>query len=108
MGAGSQVVLHERDDGKQNRKDETRNLGLQSIIHREDNEVSQIIGDATSQKQVAENVIAVANKLATISKNLQWISVALNQTLRRIYMRADKTVGMNTLMDAAKTVAENK
>ena len=32
---GYQVVLHERDDGKENRKNETRNLGLQSIINRE-------------------------------------------------------------------------
>lgn len=107
--AGSQIVLHERDNGAQNRKDETRNLGLQSIVNREDEEVGQIISDATQQQTVAKNVISTANKLTTISKNLQWIADSISQVLQTIYMRRDKWAGMNTIISqASQIVEENK
>ena len=106
---GSQIVLHERDNGTQNRKDETRNLGLQSIVNREDTEVGQIISDANQQQVVAKNVINTANKLATISKNLQWIADSISQILQTIYMRRDKWVGMNTIIEqATQIIEENK
>lgn len=102
-------LVHERDNGTQNRKDETRNLGLQSIVHREDEEVSQIISDANQQQVVAKNVINTANKLTTISKNLQWIADSITQVLQTIYMRRDKWVGMNTIVSqASQIVEENK
>ena len=107
--AGSQIVLHERDNGAQNRKDETRNLGLQSIVNKEDAEVGQIISDANQQQKVAKNVISTANKLATISKNLQWIAESITQVLQTIYMRRDKWVGMNTIVQqATQIIEENK
>jgi hypothetical protein len=107
--AGSQIVLHERDNGTQNRKDETRNLGLQSIVRREDEEVSQIISDANQQQVVARNVVSTANKLTTISRNLQWIADSISQVLQTIYMRRDKWVGMNTIVSqASQIVEENK
>lgn len=107
--AGSQIVLHERDNGAQNRKDETRNLGLQSIVNREDTEVGQIISDANQQQTVARNVINTANKLSTISKNLQWIADSISQVLQTIYMRRDKWAGMNTIIEqASRIVEENK
>lgn len=107
--AGSQIVLHERDDGAQNRKDETRNLGLQSIVNREDEEVSQIIGDANQQQLVANNVINTANKLSTISKNLEWIADSISQVLQTIYMRRDKWAGMNSIIEqATQIIEENK
>ena len=109
MGAGSQIVLHERDNGSQNRKDETRNLGLQSIVNREDAEVGQIISDANQQQVVAKNVINTANKLAIISSNLQWIADSISQILQTIYMRRDKWVGMNTIIEqATQIIEENK
>ena len=104
--AGSQIVLHEWDNGSQNRKDETRNLGLQSIVNREDEEVGQIISDANQQQIVAKNVISTANKLATISKNLQWIADSISQILQTIYMRRDKWVGMNTIVEQATQIIE--
>ena len=107
--AGSQIVLHERDNGAQNRKDETRNLGLQSIVKREDDEVGQIISDANQQQKVAKNVISTANKLAIISSNLQWIADSISQILQTIYMRRDKWVGMNTIIEqATQIIEENK
>lgn len=104
--AGSQIVLHERDNGAQNRKDETRNLGLQSIVSRENAEVGQIISDANQQQTVAKNVISTANKLATISKNLQWIADSITQILQTIYMRRDKWVGMNSIIEQANQIIE--
>lgn len=104
--AGSQIVLHERDNGAQNRKDETRNLGLQSIVNREDEEVGQIISDANQQQVVANNVIATANKLSTISKNLEWIADDISQVLQTIYMRRNKWAGMNTIIEQANQIIE--
>lgn len=107
--AGSQVVLHPRDNAAQNRKDETRNLGLQSIVNREDEEVGQIIGDANKQQTVASNVILTANKLSTISKNLEWIADSISQVLQTIYMRRDKWAGMNSIIEqATQIIEENK
>ena len=107
--AGSQIVLHERDNGAQNRKDETRNLGLQSIVNREDAEVGQIISDDNQQKKVAKDVISTANKLTTVSENLQWIAESISQILQTIYMRRDKWAGMNSIIEqATQVIEENK
>ena len=104
--AGNQVTLHERDDGAQNRKDETRNLGLQSIVNRENTDVSKIIGDANSQQTVAKEVIEIANKLARISSNLQWISDSIKEVLQTIYMRRNKWTAMQTIVSQAEVVVQ--
>ncbi len=40
---GYQVVLHPRDDANNAEKNETRNLGLQSIVNREDTVTAELI-----------------------------------------------------------------
>lgn len=102
--AGTQIVLHERDNGAQNRKDETRNLGLQSIVNKENSEVDSIIADANKQKSVANDVISIANKLTKISSNLQWIAESISEVLKIIYMRRDKWAGMNTIVSQAQDI----
>ena len=51
--AGVQVVLHEPDGGTEHRKNETRNLGLQSIIHRE-NTLAEMIVKKLSLNNISE------------------------------------------------------
>lgn len=106
--AGSQIVLHERDNGAQNRKDETRNLGLQSIVNRENSEVVGIISEANKQKSVAKDVISIANKLTRISSNLQWISEAISEVVQIIYMRRNKWAGMLTLVQQSQDIIVNQ
>ena len=90
----------------QNRKDETRNLGLQSIVNRENTDVNKIIGDANSQQTVAKEVIEIANKLARISSNLQWISDSIKEVLQTIYMRRNKWTAMKTIVSQAEAVVQ--
>lgn len=106
--AGSQIVLHERDNGAQNRKDETRNIGLQSIVNRENSEVSGIISDANKQKSVALDIITIANKLTKIAYNLDWIADSISEVLQIIYMRRDKWTGMETLVSQAQDIINNQ
>ena len=102
--AGSQIVLHERDNGAQIRKNETRNLGLQSIVNKENSEVENIIGEANKQQTVAKNVIETANKLTRIAANLQWISESIFQVCQIIYTRRDKWVGGQTIISQSRDI----
>ena len=83
---GYQVVLHERDDGKQNRKDETRNLGLQSIVNREDTITSELIYDASTQRDVAASINETIQKMNSIIINLTWIGNAIYDVIQDAYM----------------------
>lgn len=83
---GYQVVLHERDDGKQNRKDETRNLGLQSIVDREDTVTSELIYDASTQRDVAASINETIQKMNSIIINLTWIGNAIYDVIQDAYM----------------------
>lgn len=83
---GYQVVLHERDDGKQNKKDETRNLGLQSIVDREDTVTSELIYDASTQRDVAASINETIQKMNSIIVNLTWIGNAIYDVIQDAYM----------------------
>lgn len=83
---GYQVVLHERDDGKENRKNETRNLGLQSIINREDTITAQLIYDASVQRDVAASINETIQKMNSIIINLTWISNAIYGVIQDAYI----------------------
>lgn len=84
--AGYQVVLHERDDGKENRKNETRNLGLQSIINREDTITSELIYDASTQRDVAASINETIQKMNSIIINLTWIGNTIYEVIQDAYM----------------------
>lgn len=83
---GYQVVLHERDDGKENRKNETRNLGLQSIVNREDTITSQLIYDASKQRDIAASITLTIEKLNGIIGNLTWIGNSIYNVIQDAYM----------------------
>lgn len=86
MAAGSQVVLHERDDGKENRKNETRNLGLQSIVNREDTVTAELIYDASKQRDVAASITLTIEKLNSIIGTLTWIGNSIYNVIQNAYM----------------------
>ncbi len=83
---GTQIVLHERDDGKENRKNETRNLGLQSIVNREDTITSELIYDASTQRDAAASINETIQRMNSIIINLTWIGNTIYEVIQDAYM----------------------
>lgn len=100
--AGTQVVLHERDDGAENRKNETRNLGLQSIVDREDITVQQLVNDAAKQRDVSADLVNTINKMNTIIHNLTYIANQIYNVIQDAYIaNTDKTQKMIDILQGA-------
>lgn len=104
----AQIILHRSDDDNQKAKDQTRNLGIQSIVKREDNEVKGIISDANYQANAANTVINTSNKLAIVAQNLTMISRQFYNVLQQIYNRSYKTIGGRTIVDEATRIIEEQ
>ena len=83
---GTQIVLHPRDDANNAEKNETRNLGLQSIVNREDTVTSQLIYDASTQRDVAASINDTIQKMNSIIINLTWIGNAIYGVIQDAYM----------------------
>lgn len=99
---GTQIVLHERDDGKENRKNETRNLGLQSIIDREDSITAQLIFDASTQRDVAASIQRTIERLNGVISNLVWAANQIYNVIENAYMsEPDKTQKMIDILGEA-------
>lgn len=88
--AGIQIVLHRRDDSSTENKDETRNLGLQSIINRENEIVSELIYDASRQGQVAAQINQDIRRMNSIMSTLNWAANTIFYIIQDAYM-ADTT-----------------
>lgn len=101
----AQIILHRSDDDNQDEKDQTRNLGIQSIVKREDREVKGIISDANYQANAAATVISTSNKLARVAQNLAMISKQFYNVLNQIYNRSYKTIGGATIANEATKIA---
>ena len=104
----AQIILHRADDDNQNKKDQTRNLGIQSIVEREDIEVKSIISDANYQSNAANAIIETSNKLAVIAQNLEMISRQFYNVLQQIYNRSYKTIGGATIVNEATRIIEEQ
>lgn len=83
---GYQVVLHPRDDANNAEKKETRNLGLQSIVNREDTITSELIYDASTQRDVAASINETIQKMNSIIINLTWIGNTIYEVIQDAYM----------------------
>lgn len=88
--AGTQIVLHRRDDSSVENKDETRNLGLQSIINRENEIVAELIYDASRQGQVASQINQDIRRMNSIMSTLNWAANTIFYIIQDAYM-ADTT-----------------
>lgn len=83
---GYQVVLHPRDDANNAEKNKTRNLGLQSIVNREDTVTSELIYDASKQRDIAASITLTIEKLNGIIGNLTWIGNSIYNVIQNAYM----------------------
>ena len=98
-----QIVLHAPDLDKTTNKDQTRNLGLQSIVARENQEVSEMITVAARQGQIADALTKDIHKMTKIVNTLQWAANAIYNIITVAYMAdTSKTQKYATIQKEAK------
>lgn len=81
-----QIVLHAPDLDKTTNKNQTRNLGLQSIVARENQEVAEMITVAARQGQIAASLTKDVQKMNKIVNTLLWAANAIYNIITVAYM----------------------
>lgn len=98
-----QIVLHAPDLDKNTNKNQTRNLGLQSIVARENQEVSEMITVAARQGQIATALTKDVQKMNKIVNTLLWAANAIYNIITVAYMAdTSKTQKYATIQKEAK------
>ena len=98
-----QIVLHAPDLDKTTNKNQTRNLGLQSIVARENQEVAEMITVASRQGQIAAALTKDVQKMNIIVNNLLWAANAIYDIITVAYMAdTSKTQKYATIQKEAK------
>ena len=98
-----QIVLHAPDLDKTTNKNQTRNLGLQSIVARENQEVAEMITVAARQGQIASELTKDIQKMTKIVSTLQWAANAIYNIITVAYMAdTSKTQKYATIQKEAK------
>ena len=98
-----QIVLHAPDPDKTINKNQTRNLGLQSIVARENQEVAEMITVAARQGQIADALTKDVHKMTKIVNTLQWAANAIYNIITVAYMAdTSKTQKYATIQKEAK------
>lgn len=98
-----QIVLHPSDLDKTTNKNQTRNLGLQSIVTRENQEVAEMITVAARQGQIANSLTKDVQKMNKIVKTLLWAANAIYNIITVAYMAdTSKTQKYATIQKEAK------
>lgn len=98
-----QIVLHSPDLDKTTNKNQTRNLGLQSIVARENQEVAEMITVAARQGQIAASLTKDVQKMNKIVNTLLWAANAIYNIITVAYMAdTSKTQKYATIQKEAK------
>ena len=98
-----QIVLHATDLDKTIDKNQTRNLGLQSIVARENQEVAEMITAAARQGQIAAALTKDIQKMNKIVNTLKWAANAIYNIITVAYMAdTSKTQKYATIQKEAK------
>ena len=98
-----QIVLHAPDLDKTTNKNQTRNLGLQSIVARENQEVAEMITVAARQGQIATSLTKDIQKMNKIVSTLLWAANAIYNIITVAYMAdTSKTQKYATIQKEAK------
>ena len=98
-----QIVLHASDLAKNTNKNQTRNLGLQSIVARENQEVAEMITDASRQSQIATSIAEDVRKMSKIVNTLLWAANAIYNIITVAYIAdTSKTNKYTTIQKEAK------
>ena len=90
------VVLHSSDLAKNTNKNQTRNLGLQSIVARENQEVAEMITVAARQGQIAAELTKDIQKMTKIVNTLLWAANAIYNIITVAYIADNSKTGKYT------------
>lgn len=90
------VVLHPSDLAKNTNKNQTRNLGLQSIVARENQEVAEMITDAARQGQIATSIAEDVRKMNKVVNTLLWAANAIYNIITVAYIADNSKTGKYT------------
>lgn len=98
-----QIILHPSDLDETKNKDQTRKLVLQSIVTRENQEVSEMITVAARQGQIATSLIKDIKKMNKIVSTLLWAANAIYNIITVAYIAdTSKTNKYATIQKEAK------
>ena len=98
-----QIISHAPDLDKTADKNQTRNLVLQSIITRENQEVAEMITDAARQGQIADSLTKDIQKMNKIVSTLLWAANAIYNIITVAYIAdTSKTNKYATIQKEAK------
>ena len=98
-----QIVLHAPDLDKTTNKNQTRNLGLQSIVSKENQDVAEMITVAARQGHIANALRKDIQKMTKIVNTLQWAANAIYNIITVAYMAdTGKTQKYATIQKEAK------
>ena len=98
-----QIILHPSDLDKTKNKDQTRNLVLQSIAARENQEVAEMITVAARQGQIAASLTKDIRKMNKIVSTLLWAANAIYNIITVAYIAdTSKTNKYATIQKEAK------
>lgn len=98
-----QIISHVPDLDKTTDKNQTRNLGLQSIVARENQEVAEMITAAARQGQIATSLRKDIQKMTKIVNTLQWAANAIYNIITVAYIAdTSKTNKYATIQKEAK------
>ena len=98
-----QIISHAPDLDKVADKNQTRNLVLQSIVARENQEVAEMITVAARQGQIATALTKDIKKMNKIVNTLLWAANAIYNIITVAYMAdTDKTNKYTTIQKEAK------
>lgn len=91
-----QIVLHSSDLSTNLDKNQTRNLGLQSIVARENQEVAEMITDAARQGQIATSIAEDVRKMNKVVNTLLWAANAIYNIITVAYIADNSKTGKYT------------
>lgn len=98
-----QIILHQNDSDETKNKDQTRNLVLQSIVARENQEVAEMITVTARQGQIADSLTKDIQKMNKIVSTLLWAANAIYNIITVAYIAdTSKTNKYATIQKEAK------
>lgn len=98
-----QIILHPSDLDETKNKNQTRNLVLQSIVAKENQEVAEMITDAARQGQIAASLTKDIRKMNKIVSTLLWAANAIYNIITVAYIAdTSKTSKYATIQKEAK------
>lgn len=88
--AGSLVVLHEKDSGSEKTKNITTNVGVQSIVDKEDKETAQLVYRASAQRSITQSLVEDCERFDSIISTYTYVANSLYDLIQQVALENEK------------------